>query len=212
MRLKTYRTKTTLPTHSHSMLVPLRLLLQPPTLRSKRYYLFVFLPRASRSPTPALFGSASCSAGCATPLAGMHSHKCDGGTTAASRATRRNIAVAIPLAFNKRLQQDMRSTTLRDYDMATHTRRAATTVQARCASSLAARRVSAAAASAWNPSQATAASAWNRNPTSCTKGDMYTANFIHTSRTQTNHTAPRNINIRTISPTLLPPPIARVVL
>ena len=75
-------------------------------------------------------------------MAGMHSHKWDGGTTAASRATRRNIAVAIPLAFNKRLQQHMRPTTLRDHDMATHTGRAATAVQSRCASSLAARRVS----------------------------------------------------------------------
>ena len=167
---------------------------------------------ASRSPTPAHFGSASCPAGCATPLAGMHSHKWDGGTTAASRATRRNIAVAIPLAFNKRLQQDMRSTTLRDHDMATHTGRAATTVQARCASSLAARRVSAAAASAWNPNQATAASAWNRNLTSCSKGDMYTTYFIRTSRTQTDHTAFRKINIPIISPAMLPPPIACVVL
>mgnify|MGYP003310236004 CR=1 FL=1 len=33
-----------------------------------------------------------------------------------THATRRNIAVAIPLAFNKRLQQHMRSTTLDDED------------------------------------------------------------------------------------------------
>ena len=35
---------------------------------------------------------------------------------AGTHATRRNIAIAIPLAFNKRLQQRMRSTTLDDED------------------------------------------------------------------------------------------------
>ena len=38
-----------------------------------------------------------------------------------THATRRNIAVAIPLAFNKRLQQHMRSTTMRDLDVAKKT-------------------------------------------------------------------------------------------
>ena len=33
-----------------------------------------------------------------------------------THATRRNIVVVIPLAFNKRLQQHMRSTTLSDED------------------------------------------------------------------------------------------------